>query len=61
MVPREFSGEWVGELTVTADGQPVTAFDVAVLPRGVRPTSADWHPACRTRRPALTHPPDSAW
>jgi hypothetical protein len=34
--------EWVGPLTVTADGEAVTAFDVTVTAPGQRP--ADWAP-----------------
>lgn len=31
--------EWVGPITVTADGQPVTTFEVTVTEGGGRPTA----------------------
>jgi hypothetical protein len=42
-IPRE-STEWVEvDVTVTADGQPVTdPVEFALVPRYTRPTSGDW-------------------
>lgn len=40
-LPRE-STEWVGPLTVTVDGEPVTTFEVAYLPYLARPVEDDW-------------------
>jgi hypothetical protein len=37
-LPRE-SKEWVGPITVTANGVPTTAFKVAVVAAGTRPTA----------------------
>jgi len=43
-IPRE-SDEWVGPLTITADGQPITSgIEVAVLPKGQRPAAGNWRP-----------------
>ena len=36
------SREWVGPITVTVDGAPVTTFQVAVKPKRVKPVEADW-------------------
>lgn len=40
-LPRE-SKEWVGPVTVTVSGTPVTTFTLAILPKGTRPASGDW-------------------
>ena len=37
-LPRE-SEEWVGPLTVTVNGAPVTTYQVAVVKHGQRPTA----------------------
>lgn len=40
-LPRE-TVEFVGPVTVTADGEPVTTFEVAMLAARSRPAEADW-------------------
>lgn len=40
-IPRE-SVELVGPITVTDAGVNVAVFEVAVIPRGARPVTADW-------------------
>ena len=40
-LPRE-TIEWVGPVTVTADGEPATAVELALLPLGTRPAGDVW-------------------
>lgn len=40
-LPRE-TVEWVGPVTITHEGEPVGTFELALLPRALRPTESDW-------------------
>lgn len=43
-IPPSSIKEWVGPLTASAFGQPVSTFQVAFLPYGQDPTDTDWEP-----------------
>lgn len=43
-LPKE-TKEWIGPITVTADGAVITGWQIALIADGLRPSEADWHAA----------------